>query len=56
MNTSTLKLGKKGFLFIGLLLVAGCNVPGSSTLIPVTVENNTPGTPQLFGVPIPEGE
>lgn len=31
-------------------------MPTNSTLIPITVENNTPGTPQLFGVPIPEGE
>jgi len=57
MKTSPLKPLKKSYLLVGLLLaIFGCNAPENSTLIPVTVENNTPGTPQLFGIPIPEGE
>ena len=57
MNSSMLKLSGKGFLFTGIVLAfLSCTMPTDSTLIPITVENNTPGTPQLFGVPIPEGE
>lgn len=52
-----LKLSSNRILFIGMILVfMSCSMPGNSTLIPIRVENNTPGTPQVFGVPIPEGD
>ncbi len=38
------------------VIFLGCNVSSSGTKIPVTVENNIAGTPQVFGVPIPQGE
>lgn len=49
-------------LTFGLLIIAAaglfasCGGTGSGTKIPVTVENNVPGTPQVFGVPVPQGE
>jgi len=38
------------------LTFLGCNVTNSGIRIPITVENNISGTPQVFGVPIPQGE
>lgn len=46
--------------FIKILIISltflGCSVSSSGTKIPITVENNEVGTPQVFGVPIPQGE
>ncbi|MEP1151694.1 MAG: hypothetical protein ABJH08_08210 [Balneola sp.] len=57
MKSVILKLSQKGLFFLlATVVFISCNTSGTSTLIPVTVENNTPGTPQLFGVPIPEGD
>ena len=57
MKESVLKLRGKRFLIAGIVMAfISCSVPKDSTLIPITVENNIPGTPQVFGVPIPEGE
>ncbi|MFA5668124.1 MAG: hypothetical protein WC967_02695 [Balneolaceae bacterium] len=48
---------KLSLLVVGLLgILIGCGNSGTSTLVPITVENNTPGTPQVFGIPIPKGE
>lgn len=44
-------------VLVGILsLFIACNDVSSSTTVPITVENNQPGTPQLFGLPIPQGE
>ncbi len=48
---------KLTLVFLGLLvMVVGCGNSGTSTKIPITVEGNVPGSPQVFGVPIPKGE
>jgi hypothetical protein len=39
-----------------IILFTGCNSSVSGQTIPVTVEKNAPGSPQLFGLPIPQGE
>jgi hypothetical protein len=39
-----------------LLFIVGNTVLEAGTIIPITVENNIAGTPQVFGVPIPIGE
>lgn len=44
------------FLLVLTLLVTGCGSPGSSQTIPITIEKNEAGAPQLFGLPIPKGE
>ncbi len=44
------------FLLPLLLLVIANPASKAGTIIPVTVENNIAGTPQIFGVPIPMGE
>jgi hypothetical protein len=43
-------------LLLLLSLFVGCDTALSGQTIPVTVENNKPGSPQLFGLPIPKGE
>ncbi len=48
---------KYNLLLVGLLAIfVSCGTGGNGTIIPITVENNTPGTPQVFGIPIPQGE
>lgn len=39
----------------GLIFFAACNANSTGKTIPVTVEKNEPGSPQLFGLPIPKG-
>lgn len=57
MKSAILKLGQRStLLFLAIIVFISCNSTGTSTLIPITVENNISGTPQLFGVPIPEGD
>lgn len=38
------------------IILSGCGSPGTSKTIPVTIEKNEAGAPQLFGLPIPKGE
>ncbi|WP_390302070.1 exo-rhamnogalacturonan lyase family protein [Gracilimonas halophila] len=48
---------KLSFLFmISLIMITGCNVANDSTKIPIEVKNNIPGSPQVFGIPVPKGE
>lgn len=46
--------------FVKVLIISftflGCSASNSGKKIPVTVENNQAGSPQVFGVPIPKGE
>ncbi len=42
-------------LFALMLFVSGCGQSSQSTKIPITVEQNIEGSPQVFGVPIPQG-
>lgn len=58
----TMKILKKisfqtaiGLLIISFSLV-GCGTSGSEKRIPITVKNNIAGSPQVFGIPIPQGE
>lgn len=39
-----------------LMAFGGCATKEVGKKIPVTVENNIPGSPQVFGIPIPKGE
>ncbi len=43
-------------VFSLVLLYTACNVATDSKKVPIKVENNISGTPQLFGIPIPEGD
>lgn len=43
-------------IFILSFVFLGCNISEQGTIIPIKVENNIAGTPQVFGVPIPQGE
>ena len=57
MKSLLVKLSHKSLLFVGVAVIfISCNMPTNSTLIPISVENNIPGTPQLFGIPVPEGD
>ncbi|WP_157470696.1 hypothetical protein [Gracilimonas tropica] len=48
------------FVFLAIIFpfmfLNACSNNGPTKKIPVTVENNVAGTPQVFGVPIPKGE
>lgn len=44
------------FLLVFTLILTGCSSPGASQTIPITIEKNEAGAPQLFGLPIPKGE
>jgi hypothetical protein len=39
-----------------LLIITGCGPTRGGKQIPISVENNIEGSPQVFGVPIPQGE
>lgn len=41
---------------LSLILFVGCDNSLQGQTIPITVEKNQPGSPQLFGLPIPQGE
>ena len=56
MNFLSLKDLGTLFILSALIVISGCGVSGSGETIPVTVEKNKPGSPQLLGLPIPKGE
>ncbi|HET8866580.1 MAG TPA: hypothetical protein VFM80_12865 [Gracilimonas sp.] len=48
---------KLSFLFmISMIMISGCDAVNDSTKIPIEVKNNIPGSPQVFGIPVPKGE
>jgi len=43
-------------LVVSLIWLTGCNSQTDRNSIPLMVKNNIPGSPQIFGLPIPQGE
>lgn len=57
MNTSTFRNSLIGFFLLSsIFFFVGFATSSYGQTIPVTVEKNEPGSPQLFGLPIPQGE
>lgn len=51
------KITQNALIFFSLvLIISGCGQSGGGKQIPISVENNIEGSPQVFGVPIPQGE